>query len=213
MTRHTSTSNDRPQRKPQPRPGTAGHLTVGDGTSVPVSVAGGGEAITLVLLVDPGEHLEPATEGVVLESQTSRGLVRMRGKAERLDSGLVRFWVDGDPQVLQRRQFVRVIAPQRVTLDDSCGTEIDTHSVNVSGGGMLLSGPESLDVDVEVNFKLYLSEREPPVAGVGRVIRALDSGQRAIVFEDISQTDRERLIHFIFDRQRAALAYTRGDTV
>ena len=57
----------------------------------------------------------------MLESGTSRGLVRIRGTAVRLEGDLVRFTVDGPPQIVQRRQFVRVIAPQPVTLDDDDG--------------------------------------------------------------------------------------------
>ena len=35
--------------------------------------------------------------------------------------------------------------------------------------------------------------------------------RRGILFEEISRKDRERLIHFVFDRQRRARAITRGD--
>ena len=31
-------------------------------------------------------------------------------------------------------------------------------------------------------------------------------GRRALVFEQISQDERQRLIHFVFERQRDALA-------
>ena len=199
-----------PQPKKSSRPG---HLTVGDGTTVPVNVSQGDEGILLVMLADPGEKLDEQPSGLVLESITSRGLVRMKGTAKREQGGLVSFRITGDPEVVQRRQFVRVIAPQRVTLDDACGSVSETSSLNISGGGMLVTGADSLDVDTEVIFSLFLSDHEPPVKGLGRVVRAADNKQRAIVFEDISRKDRERLIHFIFDRQRAALAVTRGDVI
>jgi c-di-GMP-binding flagellar brake protein YcgR len=38
------------------------------------------------------------------------------------------------------------------------------------------------------------------------VVRAADEGKRALVFDQISRTDRQRLIHFVFERQREALA-------
>jgi len=195
------------------RAGTSGHLAVDTGLSVPVNFLGTGEDILLVLLVDPGEALDDAVEGLVLESPSPRGLVRMRGTAFRLGDDLVRFRVDGPPQVVQRREFVRVVAPQRVTLDDPSGWSTDTHSLNISGGGMLLSGPAALDLNTEVNFSLALGDDVAPVEGSGRVVRAASDVQRAIVFEQISRRDRERLIRFIFDRQRAALALTRGDAV
>ena len=195
------------------RPGASGQLAISDELALPVSFVEGGEDILLVLLADPGEALDRPAGGLVLESGTSRGLVRMRGTAVRLDGDLVRFTVDGPPQIVQRRQFVRVIAPQPVTLDDDDGWVSDTRSLNISGGGMLVSGPAVLDLDREIRFAISLGEDVAPVTGLGRVVRAASDQQRAIVFEEIRQGDRERLIHFIFDRQRAALAVTRGDTV
>jgi hypothetical protein len=195
------------------RAGASGQLAIGDEMSLPVNVVEGGEDILLVLLADPGEALARPTGGLMLESGTSRSLVRMRGTAVRLEGDLVRFTVDGPPQIVQRRQFVRVIAPQPVTLDDDDGWVSDTRSLNISGGGMLVSGPAALDLDREIRFAISLGEDHAPVTGLGRVVRAASDQQRAIVFEQIRQGDRERLIHFIFDRQRAALAITRGDTV
>ncbi|MBV8219901.1 MAG: hypothetical protein JO325_15665, partial [Solirubrobacterales bacterium] len=37
-------------------------------------------------------------------------------------------------------------------------------------------------------------------------VRAADEGKRALVFDQISRVDRQRLIHFVFERQREALA-------
>lgn len=205
----------RKKTRPAPRGqlGPSGHLTAGDGTTVPVDVRGTEEGILLVMLADPGERFGEPDQGLTLESFSSRGLVRLHGRTERVDRGMVRFYVDGEPDVVQRRQFVRVVAPQRVTLDDAFGQPVDTQSVNLSGGGMLVSGPDTLELDDEISFRLFLDEEEPPVSGVGRVVRASGDRQRAIVFEHISSADRDRLIHFIFDRQRAALAVTRGDIV
>jgi c-di-GMP-binding flagellar brake protein YcgR len=38
------------------------------------------------------------------------------------------------------------------------------------------------------------------------VVRASAGGRRALVFDQIASGDRQRLIHYIFQRQRAALA-------
>jgi hypothetical protein len=203
-----------PKRQVPPiRPGTAGTLAVDSETLVPVNFLETGDEILLALLGEAGDTLDRPVSGLVLESCTSRGLVRMRGTALRLDDDLVRFRVSGRPYIVQRRQFVRVIAPQRVELDDACGSVTRTHSLNISGGGMLITGAAALGVGTDVRFSVSLGEDVDPIGGLGRVVRAASDPQRAIVFEEIAPADRERLIRFIFDRQRAALAVTRGDTV
>ena len=193
--------------------GVPGQLRTQDGKIVAVSVDETGDDLLLVLLANPGELLADPREDLLLESMTSRGLIRLHGTAERVERDLIRFKVSGDEELVQRRQYVRVIAPQRVTIDDTLGHVMDTSSVNISGGGMLISGPQTLDLDEEVKFSIYLDDRNPPVTGIGRVVRAARDSQRAIVFESIADTDRDRLIHFIFDRQRRALAVTRGDAI
>jgi hypothetical protein len=195
------------------RTGSAALLWL-DGEAIPVNIAETDADVMLVPLAQIGHLLDRRRPGLLLESVSSRGLVRARGAAVRIDPDLVRFEVEGAPQVVQRRQFVRVVAPQRVELDDLCGQVAKMHPLNISGGGMLVSGPTTLPVDAETHFCLFLGDLEPPVTGVGRVIRAAEEQQqRAIVFESIDHRDRERLIRFIFDRQRAALAITRGDAV
>jgi hypothetical protein len=79
-----------------------------------------------------------------------------------------------------------------------------------SGVRVRLHGPETLRLDDHVRFRLHLEHEAAPVKGRARVVRCAADGQRAIVFEEISRQDRERLIHFIFDRQREARARTRG---
>ncbi len=71
---------------------------------------------------------------------------------------------------------------------------------------MLLSGGDRLELDSVVRFRLSLSAGTPEIAGHARVVRADDEGRRALVFEQISQDERQRLIHFVFERQREALA-------
>jgi hypothetical protein len=197
----------------RPTSGIPAQLTTHDGNTLAVSVDERGDDMLLVLLVDPGALLDGPRGDMTLESMTQRGLVRLHGTAELVERDLVRFRISGQEELVQRREYVRVIAPQRVTLDDACGHVEDTNSVNISGGGMLLSGPPSLEFDEQVRFSIFLEERQKPVVGIGRVIRAARDNQRAVVFEHIDDHDRDRLIHFIFDRQRRALAVTRGDAL
>jgi hypothetical protein len=174
-----------------------------------------GEEMLLVLLVNPGPLLDAQESQMVLESVTSRGLVRLRGSVERVDQDLVRFQPLGDPELVQRREFVRVVAPQRVKLDDLAGLVVATHSVNLSGGGMLITAkpPPPVSKETELQFSLDLGPKQTPVVGMAKVVRAEEDNQLGIVFTEISDVDRDRLIRFIFDRQRRALALTRGDSI
>ena len=80
------------------------------------------------------------------------------------------------------------------------------HAIEVSGGGMLLTGPDALALDAIVSFTLNLGDGLDPIKGRGRIVRVEGSGRRALMYDEISVGDRQRLIHFIFERQRSALA-------
>ncbi|MGO9791321.1 MAG: flagellar brake protein [Solirubrobacteraceae bacterium] len=198
----------------RPTSGVPGSLTIADGQTLAVSISMRGEDILLVLLVNPGPLLKAQEEELVLESITSRGLVRLRGSVEHVEQDLVRFQPFADPELIQRREFVRVIAPQRVRLDDLAGLVVNSHSVNISGGGMLVSSKDPpLAIQTTLQFSLDLGPRQTPVIGTGEVVRTAEDDQFGIVFTEISDLDRDRLIRFIFDRQRRALAVTRGDSI
>ena len=133
--------------------------------------------------------------------------------AEKSGVVLDRFQAAGEPVVIQRRQYVRVPALQQVTLNDLCGFVVDTHAVNISGGGMLVAAKGDLTPGTELKFSLTLSSKQPPVTGIGEIVRTSEARQLAVAFRQISDLDRDRLIRFLFDRQRRALALTRGDGI
>jgi hypothetical protein len=190
--------------------GDVGRLT-SPGAELPVSIAAKqGDTLMLTLLIKVEADLHALPEPVLLECTSSRGLVRFHGQAVLEQGDVIRFHVVDEPEVVQRRRFVRVLAPQPVSLSGAEGAFIGAHTVNVSGGGMLLSGADRLDVGDLLRFRLHLPGGELPVMGTARVVRATEGGQRAVVFESISDEARERLIHFIFDRLRAARARTRA---
>lgn len=195
--------------------GTTGQLTAADGTTVEVAITERKEDILLAIVGEVGTLFDTPLEGLVLESTAERGVIRTPGTGQRVDDMLVRFFVADSANVVQRRQFVRVVAPQRIVLEDAESEELlaDTIAVNISGGGALLKVKKPIENEKHVHFELFLEDRQPPVTGQARVIRATEESQQAIVFEQISRVDRERLIHFIFERQRHALAVTRGDAL
>ncbi|HYB27469.1 MAG TPA: PilZ domain-containing protein [Solirubrobacteraceae bacterium] len=197
--------------------GTDGKLTTPVGSHIPVRVFERGDFLMLVLMLDAAEELTPDAadelgetgDPLVLEYVTPRGVVRFRGQAVLQERDLVRFEVSAAPEITQRREFVRVPAVQHVALangDRLDGNPTATHAIDISGGGMLLSGAAHLELDSIVRFTIDLGAGVPEIAGFARIVRAEAEGRRALVFEQISADDRQRLIHFVFARQREALA-------
>jgi hypothetical protein len=189
--------------------GTEGKLTTPVGSQIPVRVfERGGDLLMLVLMLDAGEELGPEVpDPLELEYVSDRGVVRFRGQAVLQERDLVRFEVCAQPEVTQRREFVRVPSLQSVVLDAEAGSgKHDTKAIDLSGGGMLLGGASTLALESVVRFSLHLGQGASEIQGRARVVRADEEGRRALVFEEISPTDRQRLIHFVFERQREALA-------
>jgi c-di-GMP-binding flagellar brake protein YcgR len=198
--------------------GTHGKLSTPVGSQIPVRVYERGDFLMLVLMLDAAEELTPipaeelgeGAEPLVVEYVTARGVVRFRGQAVLQERDLVRFEVSAEPEITQRREFVRVPAVQNVVLADGkariSGDPINGHAIDISGGGMLLSGADHLELSTLVRFTLKLGAGTDEIAGFARVVRADAEGRRALVFEQISAEDRQRLIHFVFERQREALA-------
>ena len=127
------------------------------------------------------------------------------------DRALIRCQPDDEPEVMQRRSFVRVHTPQTVTIDSGKGGERSVHTLDLSGGGMLVSGDETLEPDQMISFTIDVADGEPPISGFARVIRMSSEDRPALAFEQIDEADRERLIRFVFECMRTARARTRGD--
>jgi PilZ domain len=195
--------------------GKEGKLTTPAGEHVPVRVfERGGDQLVLVLMLDADEELQAGpTKPLSLEYVSTQGLVRFSGEAVLEGRDLVRFTVAAAGEVVQRREHVRVEAVQPVVLAAGVnGEPVNTHAIDVSGGGMLLTGADTLTLDSTVRFSLHLGAHMPPIEGLAHVVRNDDQGRRGLVFDDISSTDRQRLIHFVFERQRVALAKTKPTT-
>lgn len=180
-------------------------------------VRGSGERIQSRIAQSDAESLlvgvmfrteSPLREGhlddVVLEYPSSRGRVRVRGTVTLQDSDLLRFRDLHSIEVLQEREYVRVKAtrPVMVATGGSQGT-VQSYSVDLSGGGMLLAGPNTLKIGEQVQFRLSTTPGSAPIVGTGTVVRTDARGHRAISFEDIGEGDHRRLVRFIFDCQRA----------
>lgn len=195
--------------------GTSGQLFARDGLSVPVSITHHGDDLLLVVLENAGEFVAGSLTSLTLESAGARGIVRTPGTAELIESNLLRFILDQTPELVQRREFVRVTAAKRIVLENEEGDVIaDALTVDISGGGLLVRVPRSkeLPADTTIYFVLYLgvTDYDDQVTGTVRLVRRKPDNQYALAFEHISRTDQERLIRFVFERQRVALRVTRG---
>lgn len=143
-----------------------------------------------------------------VESVGARGIYSLTGSIEAeggLRDARVVLRVGADAELTQRRDFVRVDATMPVTVRPEDAPPVDTYATNVSGGGFVLAGPESLVVDQLVAFSLRLRSDEPPVEGSARVVRDGERSAKGCVIEEIDEHGRERLVRFTFDRQREEL--------
>ncbi len=141
---------------------------------------------------------------LVLESTNRRGRIRLQGTVTLEEPELLRFRELHSIERIQEREYVRVQStrPVLVVTGGSEGT-VQTYSVDLSGGGILLAGPSTLTVGEQVEFRLTTAKGSPPITGVGTVVRTDDRGRRAICFDEIGEGDHRRLVRYIFDCQRA----------
>jgi c-di-GMP-binding flagellar brake protein YcgR len=103
----------------------------------------------------------------------------------------------------QRREYVRVPASCPVELQTADrSVTVETYSIDVSGGGMLLAGPDTLSAGARIAFWLSTGDDRPPISGRGTVVRVGRHGERAVEIDEISDGNRRRLVRFVFDCQR-----------
>lgn len=139
----------------------------------------------------------------IIEAAGVRGLTRLVGTLTQhgRESDAARIQFDQSAEVIQRRQFVRIETSTAVTVTREDGRTDKTITVNLSGAGLLLSGPADLQMDERVKLDIDVGEEEPAVHAGGRVVRETAQG-KGVRIEMIEEGDRERLIHFVFERQR-----------
>jgi hypothetical protein len=144
---------------------------------------------------------------LLVEFSSPRGRVRLAGTVatqDPSDPDVVRIASPRSVEVLQQREYVRIGSARPVLV--YCGRDQDrvqSFTVDVSGGGLLLAGPDTLAIGEQVSFRLTLTPGVLPISGTGKVVRIDAQGHRAVEFESISDLDRRRLVRFIFECQRA----------
>ena len=116
---------------------------------------------------------------------------------------------DGDGR--RRRAWVRTDYVARVyMLEIGGGPPRKCVTLNVSAGGLLVRGLQEADLGGELRFDLELGPAQPRISGTCRIVRTTPEGLKGVMFASISEEDRDRLVSFTEERERAQRALRRG---
>jgi hypothetical protein len=169
--------------------------------------------LTLALLSETREPVAGlAGADVALQFANRRGICRVTGTAEPSSLGekAIEFVAAGSVEVVQRREYVRVdaVVPASYKPYGASGRTVRAKTVNVSGGGFLLAQSEGLQPGSKSAFTLELGDRAGRVSVVGKAVRT-DRGGLGIQIVGIDRDDRDRLVRWIFARERLAIRVAR----
>jgi c-di-GMP-binding flagellar brake protein YcgR len=110
-----------------------------------------------------------------------------------------------DPELIQRRGFARVDVevPVSVSVDD-VSPPLLVDSIDLSGSGARIQPAASdyLDLGRMVWLEISISGADEPIQARGTVLRELEDGSKGVHFDYIPEHHRDRLVRFLFERQR-----------
>jgi c-di-GMP-binding flagellar brake protein YcgR len=179
------------------------------GATIDARVTGSLDAATQLTFPEAGNDPIAVLSGghVAIQYTNRRGVCRIDGVGKKeKDPAVLRVDHTGKVQLIQRREFVRVDAMLRVTYQPigPGGWTAETTTLNVSGGGFMISGREGLRMNEVMSFTVEL-DGDNPEAGdlnlLGRVVRETNGGL-GVHLESIDENERERLIRWVFARER-----------
>jgi c-di-GMP-binding flagellar brake protein YcgR len=185
------------------------HVIAPSGASIDARVKHAGIG-NLLLRLEPGET-DPlellADESVSIEFTNRRGVCRLLGKAKAAAGGsALRVDSTGVIELIQRRDYVRVEAFVPVTYqpDGPDGWTATANTLDVSGGGFRVGDAEGLRLGDMMRFTLELGEGENPLQAVAEAVREAGDGAYGMRFVEILERDRQRLVRWVFARERLA---------
>jgi PilZ domain len=165
----------------------------------------GSDTVLLAVTVPTRPFSAGDLDDMLLEFNSPRGRTTLHGSFEvedPVEPDVLRMRDPRSVEVVQERNYVRIAATRPVVVYGGAGAaKVESYTVDLSGGGMLLAGPDTLAVGEEIRFRLALTS-DHSVTGVARVVRIDRQGRRAVAFQEISDLDRRRVVHFIFECQR-----------
>jgi hypothetical protein len=167
--------------------------------------AAAGERLAIAALARlPVAPAELAGTAARVAVTTPRGIVRSLAVVMGADrSGLVEVEIVDELQVDQRREHVRVglRLPGAVGPRDTSVGLLDTYTLDVSGGGVLVAGAGPADAGDPVAVLVKLPGSDP-LHAEGRVARRSAAGHAAVAFERLDEQARELLVRMVFEQQR-----------
>jgi c-di-GMP-binding flagellar brake protein YcgR len=179
------------------------------GASIDALVKDAG-ASTLLLRLDGGgeDPVELLSESdVSVEFTNERGVCRILGTAQAAGGDFaLRVDATGTIELVQRRDYVRVEAFVPVTYQPAGadGWTATAHTLDVSGGGFRLADAEALRLGHTLSFTLDLGEGEQPLQAAATAVREAGEGAFGMCFAEILELDRQRLVRWVFARERLA---------
>jgi hypothetical protein len=189
------------------RPQHASIVLEGLGT-LPALVELDGAHATAVLLARPMATLAGLVgEEVAIHATTPVGLLRADARIAAVGDGdQLELELHGRADLVQRRGFARVDAfLEVVVIAQDGGTTITTAVVNISASGAVIARLDHLSPGDAVELRLVLAPNEPAVKIGARVVRESERRLRAVHFERLHESDRERIVRFVMARQRHEL--------
>jgi hypothetical protein len=172
--------------------------------SFPAVVELDDEHATAMLLVRPLQSLTGTVgSDVQIDIATKRGLLHVDAQVVEASAGEVLELGLTSSELVQRRSFVRVDAFLEVVVTPSTtGQPLPAAVVNISASGAVVSRLSGMAVGDDARLDLRLAPYDPPLRIDARVVRKFDEQFRAVHFELIQESDRERIVRFVMDRQR-----------
>jgi hypothetical protein len=164
---------------------------------------------TATLLVRPLRGLDQVVgDSVGIDITTSRGLLHVDARVAGVRDGELLDLEVIDDELVQRRDFARVDAVLEVTVTPPPGGAgtIAAAAINISGSGAVVSRLGGLEIGESVSLSLRLAPSDPPILINGRIVREFGEHLRAVQFDEMHQSDRERIVRYVFERQRLELA-------
>jgi hypothetical protein len=170
------------------------------------------DGITVALSVKDDRIGRVVGQEIAVEMMSGRGIYRWAGAVRAERAGSLTIALTGDGERSPRREFVRVPAFLDVSvqgIDEPLGG--DTTTLDVSGAGIQITDLWNLPLGLDVRISLKHPGDGPPVASLGRVVRAgAEADQKGIRLDGLARADEDRLMRYIRDREVQALRAARG---